>query len=137
MKKQFDFDVHVSVTMADHLQNNFGVIRDFVRPIFLKHHMPFLFYDERFIGFELGDKLAKGTDIHDLLENQLNLVKWGNGKRTCQPIKFWHIDNAGNIVEGPADGDASDTYVRYCRPYIFPAKQFLSNEEFADLITKI
>lgn len=116
------------------LPKNMRVIRDMVRPIFLEHHMTELLYDVRFIEYELRDKFDKGTDVRKLLEEQWGLEKWNHGARTSKQIKFWHIDNTGAIHEGPTSVDTSDNYQRYCRPYVFPAKKFLNDEEYESLV---
>ena len=123
---------------------NMRVIINYVVPIFLEKLQEQLLYDVRFIEYELGSKLDKGTDVEKLLSEQFGLSKFErtlpSGEkttRTSKPVAFWHIDSTGEIIEGPHPHDQTDTYKRYCRPYVFPAEVFLSPEEYKELKRKI
>ena len=130
--------------ITDQRPKNMRIIINYLAPIFKEKLQELLLYDVRFIEYELGSKLDKGTDVEKLLSEQFGLVKYErtlpNGSkttRTSAPVSFWHVDNTGNIIQGPHPHDQTDTYKRYCRPYIFPAEVFLSPEEYAELKIKL
>lgn len=127
--------------IGEQMPKNMRAIRDYVEPIFKEKVLDELLYDTVFIESELGNKLDKGTDIDKLLRESFGLKKYeridGKGEktnRTSTAIMFWHMDNTGNIILGPSDPkDTSGRYKRYCRPYVFPAKVFLSDEDYKQL----
>lgn len=131
--------------ICDQMPKNMRVIRDYVTPIFKERVIDELLYDIRFIEEELGNKLDRGTDIERLLGENYGLKKFerkdGKGditNRTSTAISFWHIDGTGNIILGPGNPkDTSDRYKRYCRPYVFPAKVFLSESDYEELQRKL
>ncbi len=124
--------------IRDQQPKNIRIIRDYLEPIFMEMTLDTLLYDVRFITEELGDKLDRGVDVDKLLSADLRLEKFQrelpDGRittRSSSPISFWHMDRTGNIVQGPTDPkDTSGRYRRYCRPYVFPASVFLSEDKY-------
>ena len=131
--------------IGEQMPKNMRVIRDYVTPIFKEKVLDELLYDIRFIEEELGAKLDRGTDIERLLRESFGLKNFervdGKGEkttRTSTEIPFWHMDGTGNIILGPSDPkDTSHRYKRYCRPYVFPAKVFLCDEDYRELQRKL
>jgi len=131
--------------IRDQQPKNIRVIRDYLEPIFMEQQLDTLLYDARFILEELGDRLDRGIDIDKLLSTDLRLEKLQHvqpdGKvttRSSSPVSFWHMDRTGCIVCGPTDPkDTSGRYKRYCRPYIFPASVFLSEDKYRLLRERI